>query len=308
MELAKRLHAKEPTIYKNPLHKPELACAITEFEAICGFLHIKDIIKHIFSTPELETLLSINEEANNLLKDTKKLYLEDELSEQANLKILFSSLISSEKKTTQIKAIELKNRLEKMSSLQGANKLAFRLCNEYPGDIGIFCAFFMCYRKLSPGEHIFIGPNQPHAYLSGDCAEIMVSSDNCIRCALTPKLCDTELFTSSVSYLQPHHQNAQFHPSYKHSSESVCQYSQIYKAPKYIRAEFQLERLVIKEFGRIMKVKKANFVAFMIFISGSATVYDEEMKNDDSNKVSLKKGNVILIPAETSFFFESYFS
>ena len=37
-ELAKLLHKVEPKVYRDPNHKPEMALAITEFEALCGFI------------------------------------------------------------------------------------------------------------------------------------------------------------------------------------------------------------------------------------------------------------------------------
>jgi mannose-6-phosphate isomerase len=37
-ELAKHLHASYPQIYKDGNHKPEMALALTPFEALCGFV------------------------------------------------------------------------------------------------------------------------------------------------------------------------------------------------------------------------------------------------------------------------------
>jgi mannose-6-phosphate isomerase len=43
------------------------------------------------------------------------------------------------------------------------------------------------YVLLKPGEALFLGPDEPHAYLSGDCMECMACSDNVVRAGLTPK-------------------------------------------------------------------------------------------------------------------------
>lgn len=40
---AEELHLKYPDIYKDPNHKPELAIALTPFEALCGFRPISEI-------------------------------------------------------------------------------------------------------------------------------------------------------------------------------------------------------------------------------------------------------------------------
>ena len=37
-ELAGLLHKLQPTVYKDANHKPEMALALTEFEALCGFI------------------------------------------------------------------------------------------------------------------------------------------------------------------------------------------------------------------------------------------------------------------------------
>lgn len=37
-KLAELLHKSRPDIYKDANHKPEMAVAITEFKALCGFV------------------------------------------------------------------------------------------------------------------------------------------------------------------------------------------------------------------------------------------------------------------------------
>lgn len=40
-ELARELHKTRPDLYKDGNHKPEMALAITEFEALCGFISLE---------------------------------------------------------------------------------------------------------------------------------------------------------------------------------------------------------------------------------------------------------------------------
>lgn len=40
-ELAKTLHKLLPNVYKDDNHKPEMALAITEFEALCSFISLQ---------------------------------------------------------------------------------------------------------------------------------------------------------------------------------------------------------------------------------------------------------------------------
>lgn len=66
--------------------------------------------------------------------------------------------------------------------------LVLKLNNDFPGDVGIFCIYWLNYIVLKPGEAIYLAANEPHAYLSGDCIECMANSDNVVRAGLTPKL------------------------------------------------------------------------------------------------------------------------
>lgn len=40
-ELASVLHKMQPGLYKDGNHKPEMALAITEFKALCGFITLQ---------------------------------------------------------------------------------------------------------------------------------------------------------------------------------------------------------------------------------------------------------------------------
>ena len=46
-------------------------------------------------------------------------------------------------------------------------ELALELNEQFPGDVGIFCAFFLQVIDPALGEAIFLGAGEPHAYVSG---------------------------------------------------------------------------------------------------------------------------------------------
>jgi len=48
-EHAGQLHRDHPELYKDPNHKPELAIALTPFEALCGFRPINEIKDYLQS-------------------------------------------------------------------------------------------------------------------------------------------------------------------------------------------------------------------------------------------------------------------
>lgn len=83
-------------------------------------------------------------------------------------------------------------------------QLVLSLEQQYPGDVGVLSAFFFNYVKLNPGEALYIGANEPHAYLSGECVECMATSDNVIRAGLTPKYKDVQTLCSMLTYKQVH--------------------------------------------------------------------------------------------------------
>ena len=55
--LAVKLHASRPDLYKDDNHKPEMAVALTRFEAMCGFRAPAEIAAHLSSVPELKGLV-----------------------------------------------------------------------------------------------------------------------------------------------------------------------------------------------------------------------------------------------------------
>ena len=77
-----------------------------------------------------------------------------------------------------------------------------RLQKQYPDDIGIIAALLFNYIKLKPGEALYLGANEPHAYIFGECIECMATSDNVVRAGLTPKKRDTEILCSMLTYKQ----------------------------------------------------------------------------------------------------------
>jgi mannose-6-phosphate isomerase len=64
----------------------------------------------------------------------------------------------------------------------------------------VLCLYFLNVVRLAPGEALFLGPNDPHAYLSGDCLECMACSDNVVRAGLTPKFKDVPRLCGMLTY------------------------------------------------------------------------------------------------------------
>lgn len=80
------------------------------------------------------------------------------------------------------------------------NSLIQQLSRDYPNDRGVFCPLILNHLRINPGEAFFMGPNEPHAYISGDCVECMALSDNTVRAGLTPKHRDVETLCTMLHY------------------------------------------------------------------------------------------------------------
>lgn len=81
-------------------------------------------------------------------------------------------------------------------------QLILQLEKQYPADVGVLAAYLLNYVKLNPGEALYLGSNEPHAYLYGESVECMANSDNVIRAGLTPKQRDVKILCSMLTYKQ----------------------------------------------------------------------------------------------------------
>jgi len=129
---------------------------------------------------------------------------------------------------------------------------------------------------LKPGESTFLGPNEPHAYLSGDCIECMACSDNTIRAGLTPKFKDIETLCESLTYKMSS-------PPYFYSTEiapGILEY-----APPV--PEFAVQK-ISKEAKQMTPLESSSI---LIVISGSVKL------TSSIDSLELTSGDVIFIPA-----------
>ncbi|KAE9402731.1 mannos-6-phosphate isomerase [Gymnopus androsaceus JB14] len=206
---AEALHAQFPNIYKDDNHKPELALALTPFRALCGFQPLSAIARHLFITPELSALIPKTITENFLSVSSGSSSTSPEA--KAALKDVFSALMTADEGLIKGQIDALVHRYQTPTPEDGSiEELVLRLNDQFPGDVGVFCAFILNYITLSPGEAIFLGAGEPHAYVSGDIIECMANSDNVIRAGLTPKLRDIPNLVSGLTYVPA---EATRHPS-----------------------------------------------------------------------------------------------
>jgi mannose-6-phosphate isomerase len=191
--LARQIHLQRPDLYPDANHKPELAIALTPFEALCGFRPLEEIIGFIKSVPEFRTVLG---------KVAEELLVTDvTTNHSAQMKQLFVALMTASANIVKEQLTVLVQRLGNLKVQPSQlNELVIRLNSQFPGDVGCFCVYFLNYFYLESGQAIFIATNQPHAYLSGDCIECMATSDNVVRAGLTTKYRDVALLIDMLDY------------------------------------------------------------------------------------------------------------
>ncbi|CAG8631503.1 13444_t:CDS:2 [Acaulospora morrowiae] len=203
-KLGKELFEKFPKIYKDPNHKPEMAIAITRFEALCGFRPLGEIVAFLSEYPEFRELVG-NEISSHFTQTvTGKENSNDEekiLSNKNALRKLFAAVMTADANevTSQVERLVLRLRSSDFS-MGSVQELLVRLNDQFPGDVGIFCVLMLNHVILEPGQAIFLGANEPHAYLSGDCVECMAASDNVVRAGLTPKFKDVTVLLDMLTY------------------------------------------------------------------------------------------------------------
>ncbi|PPR06753.1 hypothetical protein CVT24_013061 [Panaeolus cyanescens] len=201
---AEVLHAQQPDVYKDPNHKPEMALAITPFTALCGFRPLREIADFLQLIPEFKGLFS-----DELVDEFIRLASSDtpnDAEEKRVLKRLFDALMNTPPETVQQRLPNLISRFkntppQERQSYDEVAQMMIQLDEQFPGDIGVYCPIVLNIVQLEPGQAIFLGANEPHAYVFGECVECMANSDNVIRAGLTPKFRDVHNLVSGLTYV-----------------------------------------------------------------------------------------------------------
>ncbi|WP_086746676.1 mannose-6-phosphate isomerase, class I [Streptomyces europaeiscabiei] len=159
--------------YKDANHKPELICALTEFDGLCGF-------RAPLQAAALLAALDV---------DSLKPYVDllHAHPEEAALREVLTAVLSADPEDMSHTVTEA---ADACARLGGAHAPYADIAHHYPGDPGVIAAMLLNHVRLQPGEALFLGAGIPHAYLNGLGVEIMANSDNVLRCGLTPKHVD----------------------------------------------------------------------------------------------------------------------
>lgn len=181
-------------VFRDQNHKPELICALTELDALCGFREIAD------------SVALLGEIGGHVATAIIEL-----LRGGAGIRDILRRLLTSGDPLLGTGSVA---RLTSLSEfLEGATRAANRphpaphelalewiqkLGNTYPGDGGVVVAALMNCVRIQPGEALFLAAGNLHAYLRGFGIEIMANSDNVVRGGLTSKHIAVDALTELV--------------------------------------------------------------------------------------------------------------
>ncbi|PZG86453.1 mannose-6-phosphate isomerase, class I [Streptomyces sp. NTH33] len=159
--------------YKDANHKPELVCALTEFDGLCGF-------REPSRSADLLDALGV---------DSLKPYagLLRARPTDAALREVLTAVLTADREEM---AGTVAEAAAACARLGGDHAPYADIARHYPGDPGVLAAMLLNHVRLQPGEALFLGAGVPHAYLNGLSVEVMANSDNVLRCGLTPKHVD----------------------------------------------------------------------------------------------------------------------
>lgn len=145
-----------------------MAIALTPFTALCGFLPLPQIASYISSTPEFASLIASTTLSTFI--SIAPSHTPTGPREKSALRDLFHALMTADKSKLKSELAKLVARYKSGGAKPDEEKvkdLVIRLEEQYPGDVGVFCAFVLNYVQMQPGEAIFLGAGEPHAYVSG---------------------------------------------------------------------------------------------------------------------------------------------
>jgi mannose-6-phosphate isomerase len=248
--------------YKDDNHKPEIICALTPFIAMCGFCKSKII-------------------ENNFLKLNSPVfsrYLQDSLLDNKNsIKLFFSSLMNLDSGSLSNLIRTAVLWADNSSSLEAS--LIKKFSGMYENDPGILAPLFLNVYNLDPGQALYQGPGELHAYVEGTGIELMSNSDNVLRGGLSPKFVDVQELLKVLT----------FNSSDKKVLEATKNKQGIfeYSTPSY---EFILKHLELNR-QKDLEINNRKSLEILLCISGTAIL------KFDSGSISVNKGESILVPA-----------
>ncbi len=260
--------------YRDPQHKPELLCALTPFDALCGFRSAAETLRLFedLGVKELDAVLAPLREApdaNGLAKTFRAIMT---MSKDAGSRLVRATVEACETGAT-------------TALFENERRWAVKLDALYPGDVGVVSALLLNLLHLEPGEAIYLGAGNLHAYLGGLGVEIMASSDNVLRGGLTKKHVDVAELMRVLDFgdgpITP------LHP------EAIDAHERVYVTPA---SEFRLSVMDVITGTDVRRTVRGPEI--LLCTEGEAVL----SPGDGSAPVKLVRGGSAFVPAATDHY------
>ena len=169
-------------MYRDAWPKPEAIIAVTPFVGLCGF---RDPVRTVYLIEQL----GVAHELGSIIAPLTH------RRGSAALAQVFLDVLSFD--GDRLRLVDLvvdaaADHTEDDAELGDLARAIVRLGNAFPGDRGILAALLLNVVTLQPGEGLFLGAGNMHAYLHGVGIEVMANSDNVLRGGLTTKHIDVD--------------------------------------------------------------------------------------------------------------------
>jgi mannose-6-phosphate isomerase len=251
--------------YRDPNHKPELACALTPFVALKGFRPAEDVVRNL----EAVVRPGISPELGRLAREKTP----------RALRALFARLLTLDPEEKAPLLERTAAEAGRRRQTEPAWEWAARLMKRYPGDLSALAPLYLNLVSLAPGQALFQPAGELHAYLEGTALEIMANSDNVLRGGLTPKHVDVpELLATLVFEGRS--------PEVLEPVESGPG-ERVYRTPA---REFELALLDVEP-GRPLRPGPGHGVEVLLGLAGAARI----LAGDET--APLGPGRSVLVPA-----------
>jgi len=251
--------------YKDENHKPECICAVSDFEALCGFRAVSEILF--------------------LLTKACPVALEKEIAglesnkNRHGLKSFFTALMKMDCARNKKVISEAAENSGTLADEDPAYKWVLALAGKYPSNIGAVAPLYLNYVHLRPGEAMFLPAGELHAYLNGVALELMANSDNVIRGGLTAKHVDVEELSNILRFRSV--KNRIILPE-KDKNKGI------YKTPA---EEFVLSVISVQKNNGYNGSERRN-IEIILCIEGKAVISCSE-----NSRLKISKGESVIIPA-----------
>jgi mannose-6-phosphate isomerase len=169
--------------YRDSNHKPELLYALTPFEALCGF-------RPVAATLRLLSLLDL----------TGLAPIAALLAGPDGLRAAFTALLELDDPSSLVSEVVTRAGEIVDEEFHSSLRAVERCARAFPGDVGVVLSLLLNAVTLAPGEAIYLGAGNVHAYLAGFGVEVMANSDNVLRCGLTSKHVDVDELLSITDF------------------------------------------------------------------------------------------------------------